>query len=124
MPNERSSTKIDKYVGTRIKSQREKMGLSQEKLADYLGISFQQVQKYERGFNRVGASRLYDISLKLEQPISYFFEGLENIPDNYAPDEVAFMLFQHRAVELLQNYSQSPPDVQKKIFALVEVMKN
>jgi transcriptional regulator with XRE-family HTH domain len=74
----RDSTAIDRFVGNRIKTQREALGLSQEKLADALKISFQQVQKYERGFNRVGASRLFALATALNVSISYFFEGLEN----------------------------------------------
>ncbi len=70
------ATSLDEYVGVRIRTRRTLMGMSQEKLADALGITFQQVQKYERGVNRVGASRLYDLSTTLEVPVSFFFEGL------------------------------------------------
>jgi len=66
----------DKYVGSRIRLRRTLLGYSQEKLADALGITFQQVQKYENATNRVGASRLYDISQVLGVSISYFYDGL------------------------------------------------
>lgn len=67
---------IDKYVGSRIRLRRTLLGYSQEKLADALGITFQQVQKYENATNRVGASRLYDIAQVLGVPVSYFYDGL------------------------------------------------
>ena len=68
---------VDWHVGGRVRFRRSMLGMSQEKLADALGITFQQVQKYERGLNRISASRLYDISRVLAVPVSYFFEGAE-----------------------------------------------
>lgn len=66
---------IDKHVGSRVRLRRVLLGLSQEKLGDALGLTFQQVQKYEKGANRIGASRLQEISKILGVPPSYFFEG-------------------------------------------------
>lgn len=79
-PTERESriSPIDAHVGSRIRLRRTLMGMSQEKLGEALGLTFQQIQKYERGVNRVGASRLFDLSRVLEVPIAYFFD---NIPD-------------------------------------------
>jgi transcriptional regulator with XRE-family HTH domain len=75
---------IDIHVGSRIRLRRTLLGMSQERLGDALGLTFQQVQKYERGVNRVGASRLFDISRVLDVPISYFFddmpEGMQDVP--------------------------------------------
>lgn len=68
---------VDVYVGKRLRERRNMMGLSQENLAETVGITFQQVQKYERGTNRLSASRLYDFSKKLDIPVGYFFEGYE-----------------------------------------------
>ena len=68
---------IDIHVGNRIRLRRTLLGLSQEKLAALLGLTFQQVQKYEKGMNRVGASRLWDISKVLEAPINFFYEDME-----------------------------------------------
>jgi transcriptional regulator with XRE-family HTH domain len=65
---------IDIYVGSRLKQRRTALGISQEKLAEALEITFQQVQKYEKGINRMGASRLYQLSHILEVPITYFFD--------------------------------------------------
>ena len=67
---------VDVYVGGRVRLRRTLLGMSQEKLADQLGITFQQVQKYENGTNRVGASRLYDISSALNVAVDFFFEGV------------------------------------------------
>ena len=65
---------IDVHVGHQIRQRRATLGISQEQLAAVLGVSFQQVQKYERGVNRVGASRLHDLARALDVPIGYFFE--------------------------------------------------
>ena len=67
---------IDVHVGSRIRLRRSLLGMSQEHLGDSLGVTFQQIQKYERGANRVGASRLFDISRVLDVPISFFFDDL------------------------------------------------
>jgi transcriptional regulator with XRE-family HTH domain len=66
---------IDKHVGSRVRMRRMMLSMSQEKLGDALGLTFQQVQKYEKGTNRIGASRLQQISLILQVPVSFFFEG-------------------------------------------------
>ena len=65
----------DKYVGSRVRMRRMMLGMSQEKLADALGLTFQQVQKYEKGTNRISASRLQAISQILDAPVHFFFEG-------------------------------------------------
>lgn len=65
----------DKHVGSRVRMRRMMMSMSQEKLGDSLGLTFQQVQKYEKGTNRIGASRLQQISHILQVPVSFFFEG-------------------------------------------------
>src|SRR6201987_3522514 len=67
---------IDVHVGARIRQRRTLLGMSQEKLGEAIGLTFQQVQKYERGANRVGASRLYDLSRVLDVPGAYFFEEM------------------------------------------------
>ena len=67
---------IDVHVGSRIRLRRTLLGMSQERLGESLGLTFQQVQKYERGVNRVGASRLFDLSRVLDVPISFFFDDM------------------------------------------------
>jgi transcriptional regulator with XRE-family HTH domain len=71
---------IDKHVGSRVRMRRMMLSMSQEKLGDALGLTFQQVQKYEKGTNRIGASRLQHISQILQVPVSFFFEGAPNMP--------------------------------------------
>lgn len=70
---------IDKHVGSRVRMRRMMVGMSQEKLGDALGLTFQQVQKYEKGTNRIGASRLQQISNILQVPVSFFFEGAPHL---------------------------------------------
>ncbi len=76
---------IDQHVGLRIRLRRKELGVSQERLADSIGLTFQQVQKYERAANRVSASKLYEMARALQTSVAYFFEGL---PDA-APDDGA-----------------------------------
>jgi transcriptional regulator with XRE-family HTH domain len=79
---------IDKHVGSRVRMRRMMLGMSQEKLGDALGLTFQQVQKYEKGTNRIGASRLQQISQILQVPVAFFFEGAPNIPSGPRPDSL------------------------------------
>jgi transcriptional regulator with XRE-family HTH domain len=72
----RSANPVDTHVGSRIRVRRQVLKMSQEKLGDELGVTFQQVQKYERGTNRVGASRLWRLAEVLSVPVSFFFDGL------------------------------------------------
>ena len=76
----KSPEPTDKHVGSRVRMRRMMLGMSQEKLGDALGITFQQVQKYEKGTNRIGASRLQHIALILEVEVAFFFEGGPNVP--------------------------------------------
>lgn len=71
---------VDIHVGQRLRLRRSMLGFSQEQLGNATGITFQQVQKYERGINRMGASRLYEFSKILSTPIAYFFEGYSDSP--------------------------------------------
>jgi transcriptional regulator with XRE-family HTH domain len=76
---------IDKHVGSRVRMRRMMLGMSQEKLGDSLGLTFQQVQKYEKGTNRIGASRLQAISHILQVPVAFFFEGAPHLAGTPAP---------------------------------------
>ena len=89
---------VESHVGSRIRMRRKILGVSQEKLAESLGLTFQQVQKYERGANRVSASKLYQIAKALEAPILYFFEGL---PDPTSDKHSAIDLGVDRIVSAL-----------------------
>jgi transcriptional regulator with XRE-family HTH domain len=76
MNDERAANAVDRKIGQRVRSRRLEIGMSQERLAELLGITFQQVQKYEKGVNRIAASRLFDIASALQQPVARFYEGL------------------------------------------------
>lgn len=76
MNDERAANAIDRKLGQRVRTRRLEIGMSQERLAELLGVTFQQVQKYEKGVNRIASSRLYDIATSLEMPVARFFEGL------------------------------------------------
>jgi transcriptional regulator with XRE-family HTH domain len=76
----KSPNPIDKHVGSRVRMRRMMLGMSQEKLGDALGVTFQQVQKNEKGINRIGASRLQQLSSILQVPVPFFFEGAPNVP--------------------------------------------
>ena len=119
---------VDTYVGSRIRHRRKTLGLSQEKLGEALGITFQQVQKYEKGINRIGASRLLEIAECLNVPISYFFPESEadslllNRPaesiDDTAQHEVT-----PEVMELVQFFAEiTDPGLRKKIVSLVRVL--
>jgi transcriptional regulator with XRE-family HTH domain len=75
----KSPNPTDKHVGSRVRMRRMMLGMSQEKLGDALGLTFQQVQKYEKGTNRIGASRLYQMSDILQVPVAFFFEGAPSL---------------------------------------------
>lgn len=77
---------IDKHVGSRVRMRRMMLSMSQEKLGDALGLTFQQVQKYEKGTNRIGASRLQQIANILQVPVSFFFEGAPDLGGTPTPE--------------------------------------
>lgn len=85
MTEERAANAVDRKIGQKVRSRRLEIGMSQEKLAELIGVTFQQVQKYEKGVNRIAASRLFDISLALDLPVSRFFENLGVTRSGVAP---------------------------------------
>ena len=94
MSDERAANAVDKKVGQRVRSRRLEIGMSQERLAELLGVTFQQVQKYEKGVNRIAVSRLLDIANALEVSACRFFDGLEKrgvaeTPQDYVNDALA-----------------------------------
>lgn len=128
---------VDVHVGGRIRQCRTLRGISQEKLGDAIGLTFQQVQKYERGMNRVGASRLYDLSRVLEVPVGYFFDGMSKqleqrdpaVPSNFSeegsdidlqePDPMA----KRETLELVRNYYKiSDPQLRRRLFEMIKAL--
>ena len=83
----KTADNIDAHIGSRVRLRRLTAGMSQEQLGAALGVTFQQVQKYEKGTNRIGAGRLYRISRILEVPVSYFYEGLSHANGAHAADD-------------------------------------
>lgn len=120
---------IDIHVGARIKLKRTMKGLSQEKLADQLGITFQQVQKYEKASNRIGASRLKEIADFLEVPVGFFYEGLQSASQGFAEEGAsAFMtdfLATSEGLELNRSFLKiKDPKVRKRILELVRTLSS
>jgi transcriptional regulator with XRE-family HTH domain len=129
-----TANSVDVHVGQRLRVRRSLLGLSQEKLADAIGLTFQQVQKYERGMNRISAGRLYQFARILDVPVAYFFEQLGNIAENENmyrgladSDQEAFM-----PADLLQNketldlirayYAIDNEEMRKNIYKFVKSM--
>ncbi|NQU72765.1 MAG: helix-turn-helix transcriptional regulator [Rhodospirillales bacterium] len=128
------SNQVDAYVGSRVRMRRTLLGLSQEKLGDALGLTFQQVQKYERGANRIGASRLYQLTRILDVPVAFFFEDMEE-PEAGTPQGIAIGLaegadkFDHdpmakrETLELVRAYYKiTDPKVRRRVFELVKAL--
>jgi len=119
---------IDVHVGSRVKLRRTMLGLSQEKLGEALGITFQQIQKYEKGSNRIGASRLQQISEILETPVAFFFEdapGSGDVGAGFAEDNsstyVVDFLSSNEGLQLNKAFVKiKDPAVRKKIIDLVK----
>jgi len=129
---------IDVHVGSRIRLRRTLLGMSQERLGEALGLTFQQVQKYERGVNRVGASRLFDLSRVLDVPISFFFDdlpdslansldpplsrrlgGFPERSESFADDTLS----RRETLELVRAYYRiTDPAVRKRVFELIKSM--
>ncbi len=123
---------VDRHVGQRLRVRRSLLGMSQEKLAESIGLTFQQIQKYERGLNRVSAGRLYQFSRILDVPIAYFYDqysensssALQGMSDNkqstFLPNDT---LQDKETIELLRTYySIEDPDMRKDILKFVKSM--
>ena len=87
LPRKKAPSPIDQHVGRRVRMRRLMLAMSQEKLGAALGLTFQQVQKYERGGNRIGASRLQQISRILQVPVAFFFDAVSHLPPSVAKDQ-------------------------------------
>lgn len=127
--NKKKPNPIDVHVGGRIRLRRNMIGMSQEKLGEHLGITFQQVQKYEKGTNRVGASRLQAIASFLEVPVAYFFEGApgDGSPRGFADDgQTAYVidfLSSAEGLQLNRAFARiDDPKVRRRIIDLVRAL--
>lgn len=108
---------VDEHVGRQIRERRTMLGMSQEKLGELIGLTFQQVQKYERGMNRVGASMLWDIANILDVPVSYFFDGLSSA-DPPPP------VYTRSVMECAKDYIKLGPDAQGVVRQLCAYLAN
>src|ERR1700744_6536442 len=121
---------VDVHVGSRVRLRRTLLGMSQEKLGDALGLTFQQVQKYERGANRVGASRLYDLSRVLDVPVSYFFEeygdaasALMGAGEGPTDPYQANPMMKRETLELVRAYLRiADPQIKRRVFELTKAL--
>ncbi|MFN9096827.1 MAG: helix-turn-helix domain-containing protein [Alphaproteobacteria bacterium] len=133
---EHRASPIDAHVGARVRLRRTLLGMSQEKLGDALGLTFQQVQKYERGVNRIGASRLFDLARVLDVPIGFFFDdlppemggnaavrsrpamfGFADAADGLEDDNMG----KRETLELVRAYYRiTEPSVRKRVFDLIK----
>jgi transcriptional regulator with XRE-family HTH domain len=124
----KSATAVDKYVGGRVRMRRMMLSMSQEKLGGALGLTFQQVQKYEKGTNRIGASRLQQISHVLQVPVSFFFEGAptlhppqDDTTEFSPPNLVSDFLATHDGLALTKAFMRiKEPRLRSRIVDLVE----
>jgi transcriptional regulator with XRE-family HTH domain len=115
---------VDRHVGALIRVKRRALGISQSDLADALGVTFQQVQKYERGTNRVSSSKLYEIAHKLDTPLSAFFEGLDGPRDggeSVAGGLIDF-LNDSGSQDLVVAFKTMRPELRKQLVALAKAM--
>jgi len=118
---------VDVHVGKRIRHRRWLVGMTQQQLAERVGIKFQQIQKYETGANRVSASRLWDIADALDVDISFFFEGLETESSERddAPEGVpADLLGDKEALDLVRSYYAIPENQRRRLFDLARVLSD
>ncbi len=120
--------RVDVHVGQRIRQRRWLTGMTQQKLAELVGIKFQQIQKYETGANRVSASRLWDIADALGVDVSFFFEGLQSEEDQKAKEAVenvpVDVMGDKEAMDLIRSYYSIPEDQRRRLFELARVLSH
>lgn len=133
---------VDIHVGKRVRSRRTLLGMSQETLGDTIGLTFQQIQKYERGTNRIGSSRLWQLSQALDVPVSYFFDGVSDevalaaqprrkgtpalgLGEASGPAFEADPMARRETLELVRGYYKiSNDNVRKRVFEMVKALGN
>ena len=126
---------VDVHVGSRVRLRRTMLGMSQEKLGDAIGLTFQQVQKYERGANRIGASRLFELSKVLDVPVSFFFDDMppeiesesgprsEGLAEDAQAHYAADPMVKRETLELVRAYYRiTDGNVRKRVFDLAKAL--
>ncbi|MFK7754962.1 MAG: helix-turn-helix domain-containing protein [Sedimentitalea sp.] len=117
---------VDVHVGKRIRHRRWLIGMTQQQLAERVGIKFQQIQKYETGANRVSASRLWDIADSLDVEVSFFFAGLEEV-DKPSDDKQMIptdLMGDKEALDLVRSYYAIPENQRRRLFELARVLSD
>ena len=117
---------VDEHVGKRLRQRRWLMGMTQQQLAEHVGIKFQQIQKYETGANRVSASRLWDIASTLDVSINFFFDGLQaekgvKIQSDSMPSD---LMSDKEALDLVRSYYAIPENQRRRLFDLARVLSD
>jgi transcriptional regulator with XRE-family HTH domain len=123
VPNGRQASPIDQHVGSRVRMRRMMLGISQTDLADAVGLSFQMIQKYEKGTNRLSASRLQQMSNLLHVPVPFFFEGAPGGPAGMAetPSHAREFLTNSAGLALMKAFTRIPDaKLRRQIVGLVE----
>ncbi len=121
---------VDVHVGKRVRHRRWLVAMTQQQLAEKVGIKFQQIQKYETGANRISASRLWDIAEALEVPISFFFEGLQETAKDAGKDAgeksgvPVDLLGDKEALDLVRSYYAIPENQRRRLFDLARVLSD
>ena len=114
---------VDRHVGLRIRMRRKEIAVSQERLAEALGITFQQVQKYERGANRVSASKLWEIARALKTSVGYFYEGLGGDDQPPAGQDAQDFMLTTEGLELMAAFPRiTQPALRRKLLELVRTV--
>ncbi len=118
---------VDVHVGKRIRQRRWLIGMTQQKLAELVGIKFQQIQKYETGANRVSASRLWDIADALDVKVAFFFEGLRAEDSDVREDADTVpedLMGAKEAMDLVRSYYAIPENQRRRLFELARVLSD
>ncbi|WP_170331730.1 helix-turn-helix domain-containing protein [Ruegeria arenilitoris] len=117
---------VDVHVGKRVRHRRWLIGMTQQQLAQQVGIKFQQIQKYETGANRISASRLWDIAEALDVPVSFFFEGLEETEKGTSGKKSvpADLMGDKEALDLVRSYYAIPENQRRRLFELARVLSD
>lgn len=126
---ERAPNPVDLHVGARVRMRRKFLGMSQEGLAETIELTFQQVQKYERGSNRISASKLYEISRALKAPVAYFFEGygetetVDGFSESESEQFVHGFLMTTEGIELAEAFPRiKSPKLRRRVLELVRTL--
>ena len=113
---------VDLHIGQRVRHRRWLLGMTQQQLAQSVGIRFQQIQKYESGANRISASRLWDLARALEMPVSFFFDGLAEAKDGVAPNSDDGLLQNKETMDLFRAYYGLDEGPRRRLLELAKAL--